>query len=314
MVSNLIKIKSKKELLNMNEIDMHPEEEIEEMLWNNKILSDIYLLNRQVPSYDGSKKIDILGLDNDNNIVIIEVKDEEADEDVILQVMRYAFWVETNPDSVKSLYLEKKDKEEGFGFEWNQKSNIRILIVAPSFTEDVRKLISRVKYNIELIELKKFNDGESDLIFINQIETEENPSYKPSVLRYTGEYGEEFYKTQRNEIAVPQFMKVVEMMESYLKQKGWNLKRKQNQSYIAFKSGFPIVCGVEWIGSKSFALFFKVPKEISDRININNSSIEKYDYSERWNQIDYKIISLDFLNMKEFDALFEASYKNITGK
>ncbi len=315
MASNLIRIKRQKELLNMNEIEIHPEEEVEKLLWENKgILSDIYLLDRQVPSCDGSKKVDILGLDNDNNIVIIEVKDEEADEDVILQVMRYAFWVETNPDSVKSLYLEKKEKKEGFDFDWGQKLNIRILIVAPSFSEDVKKLISRVKYNIELIELKKFNDGDSDLIFINQIDNEDNPSYKASALRYTGEYNEEFYKSERNENAVPHFMKVAELMETYLKQKGWNLNRKHNKNYISFKYGFPNVCGVEWIGSKTFAVFFKVSKEVSDTINVQNDSVDKYEYSDRWNQIDYKVISPESFDIKDFDTLFEAAYKNISGK
>ena len=114
MASNLIKIKGKETISNMNEIEIHPEEIIEKLLWENKdILPDIYLLSRQVPSYGGSDRIDILGLDSDNNVVIIEVKDEEVDENVILQVMRYAFWVETNPDSVKSLWYEKKREFRG---------------------------------------------------------------------------------------------------------------------------------------------------------------------------------------------------------
>lgn len=153
MVSNLIKL-GNYDFANMNEIDMHPEEQIEKMIWENKgILPDIFLLSRQVISYGGSDRIDLLGLDSDNNIVIIEVKDEEVDERVISQVMRYAFWVETNPDSVKVLYSEKKGEEENFEFDWSQTPSIRILIVAPSFNQDVRKLISKVNYDIELIEM-----------------------------------------------------------------------------------------------------------------------------------------------------------------
>ena len=230
MASNLIKIKNKKEILNMNEIEIHPESEVEKLVWENKkILPDISLLSRQVPSYTGSDIIDILGLDNDNNIVIIEVKDEEVDENVISQVMRYAFWVETNPDSVKSLWYEKKENLEEIEFDWNKSINIRILVVGPSFNQDVRKLISRVKYKIELIELKKFNDGEEDYIFVNQIEEQELSPHKASTLKYTGEYGEEFYKSQRNPNSVPGFLKVTEMMEAHIKKKGWTLTRSNSE-------------------------------------------------------------------------------------
>src|SRR3989344_2369763 len=225
-MGNLIKIEGKNNFLNMNEIPIHPEEEIEKLLWETKgILPDIYLLSRQVTSYGGSDRIDLLGLDSDNNIVIIEVKDEEVDEGVISQVMRYAFWVETNPDSVKTLYLEKREKQESFEFDWNQKPSIRILIVAPSFNQDVRKLIGKVNYEIELIELKKFSDEKNDFIFVNQLENQKGRTYKASTLKYSGEYGEAFYNSEHNITSVPPFMQVAKTMEDYIKNKRWSLKR-----------------------------------------------------------------------------------------
>ena len=312
-MGNLIKIEGKNDFLNMNEIPMHPEEEIEKMLWENKGIlgSDIYLLSRQITSYGGSDRIDILGLDSDNNIVIVEVKDEEVDERVISQVMRYAFWVETNPDSVKTLYLEKKDKEEDFEFDWSQKPSIRILIVAPSFNQDIRKLVGKVNYEIELIELKKFNDGKNDLIFVNQLDSQEVKPYKASTLRYSGEYGEEFYKSQRNPNSVPIFLKIADLMGEYIKNKGWNLVRSNNKNYISFKYGFPVVCGVKWIGSKSLALFFKISKETAESIKIQDFPLLRYE--DQWNEASYKIDSVN-LDLTKFDKLFEASYKSISGK
>ena len=47
--------------------------------------------------------MDLVGLDKDNNIVIIEVKDEIVEESVISQVMEYAMWLESNPDLIKTL-------------------------------------------------------------------------------------------------------------------------------------------------------------------------------------------------------------------
>lgn len=311
-MGNLIKIEGKSDFLNMNEIPMHPEEEIEKLLWENKgILQDIYLLSRQVISYGGSDRIDLLGLDSDNNIVIIEVKDEEVDEKVISQVMRYAFWVETNPDSVKTLYLEKRDKPEDFEFDWTRESSIRILIIAPSFNQDIKKLIGKVNYPIELIELKKFNDGKSDFILVNPLETQESKPYKASTLRYTGAYDREFYESQRNPESVSMFLSVADKMEEYLKNKGWNLVRSNNKNYISFKSGFRIVCGVHWIGSRSFGLLFKIPKEKANTINIPEFPLLRYE--DEWNQALYKIESAD-VDFRKLDELFEGSYKAISGK
>lgn len=313
MASNLIKIENNNTTINMNEIEIHPEEQLEKLLWENKaILPDIHLLSRQVSSYGGTNRIDLLGLDNDNNVVIIEIKDEEVNHEVIPQVMRYAFWVEENPDSIKTLWYEKKDKGDKFDFNWNEKLSIRIIVVGPSFSPDVRKLKKKVEYPIELIEIKKFNDGKADFILVNQIKDEQQPNSKPSALRYTGEYDEEFYKTQRNPTSVPHFMETAHKIEEYIKNKGWNLTRSNNKNYISFKYGFPIVCGTSWVGSKSFDIFFKINKKDYDNFT-PPKGFEEHGYEEDWTQAYYIIRQPDF-DIKQFDKLFEAAYKKITGK
>ena len=79
-MANLIRVKGNANILNMNEIDVHPEEKIEDIIYQTKgILSDIYILRRQVQNYANSERIDLIGVDNDNNIVIIEIKDEQVD-------------------------------------------------------------------------------------------------------------------------------------------------------------------------------------------------------------------------------------------
>ncbi len=90
-----------------------------------------------------------------------------------------------------------------------------------------------------------------------------------------------------------------------------SLVRANNQTYIAFKSGFPLVFGIAFLGSKSFCLFFKIPKKIADKIKIKG--FEPLRYEESWKQILYKIDNNN-IELKKFDALFEESYKYITGK
>mgnify|MGYP000515859363 FL=1 len=264
---------------------------------------------RQLQTYSRDERIDLVGIDNENNILVIEIKDETADESVIPQVMKYAFWVETHPDAIKSIWLEQKNKAEDFTFDWEKEFSIKIMIIAPSFKPSVRKLINRITYPVELIEFKKFSDGQNDYIFLNKVLVEEEKPVKPvSTIR---EYDEKYYKEHYNPKSAEEFWKLANKIEDYIKTKGWNLTRSNNKGYISFKYGFPIVFGINFIGSKSFCLFFKIPKDVSDRIEIDG--YEPYRYEEEWKQVLYKVESSN-IDLEKFDPLFEAAYKNIVGE
>ena len=107
-MANLIIIRKRKEAINLNEQDLHPEESIERLIFEKNLLPDVFLLKQQLRTYTGQERIDLVGIDNENNIAVIEIKDEIADESVIPQVIRYAVWVETHPDAIKSIWLEQK--------------------------------------------------------------------------------------------------------------------------------------------------------------------------------------------------------------
>lgn len=78
------------------------EAELEKYLMNTReIFSDIFILKRQVNT--GKDIPDIIGIDRDNNIVIIENKNVAVTEDILPQILRYAIWAETNPDSIKAM-------------------------------------------------------------------------------------------------------------------------------------------------------------------------------------------------------------------
>ncbi|MCW7078948.1 MAG: hypothetical protein OCU22_07485 [Canidatus Methanoxibalbensis ujae] len=309
-MANLIIIDNKKGTKNLNEQEVHPEETIEKLIFETEnILPDVFLLKRQLQTYSRDERIDLVGIDNENNILVIEIKDETADESVIPQVMKYALWVETHPDAIKSIWLEQKNKPEDFTFDWEKEFSIKIMIIAPSFKPSVQKLIYRITYPVELIEFKKFSDGQNDYIFLNKVLVEEEKPVKPvSTIR---EYDEKYYKEHYNPKSAEEFWKLANNIEGYIKSRGWNLTRSNNKGYVSFKYGFPIVFGITFIGSKSFCLFFKIPKEASDKIKIEG--YEPYRYEEQWKQVLYKVESSD-IDLKKFDPLFEAAYKNIVGE
>jgi hypothetical protein len=105
------------------------EDEFEDYLVRNtKILGDIFILSKQTRSGTGSERPDIIGIDNDNNIVLIELKKENVREDIISQVLRYALWAETHPDSIQSLWLQCKDKPDELSINFDNLS-IKIMTV-----------------------------------------------------------------------------------------------------------------------------------------------------------------------------------------
>lgn len=76
------------------------EEEFEKIIFETpEILEDIFLLKRQVRGGNKAGIPDIVGIDNDGNICIVEMKNVTVDASIIPQVLQYAFWAETNPDS-----------------------------------------------------------------------------------------------------------------------------------------------------------------------------------------------------------------------
>lgn len=308
-MANLILIKNKNETVNMNEIEIHPEEAIERIIFETKnILPDVFLLKRQL-QISRDNRIDLIGLDKENNILIIEIKDELVDESVIPQVLNYAIWVETHPDAIKSIWLEQKNLSEDFSFDWEKQFNIKIVIVGPSFKPSVQKSVNKINYPIDLIEFKKFTDEIQDYIFLNLLITEKEKTLKP--VSTTREYTEEFYKKHRNPKSAEQFWSLAGRIEKYIKEKGWNLQRSNTTFYISFKYGFPIVFGIMFLGSRSFGLFFKVSRKTAEKIKI--SGYELHRYEDQWNQALYKVESAD-INLKKFEPLFEASYRNIVGK
>ena len=108
------------------------EEEFEKTVFDTpEILEDIFLLKRQIRGGNKTGIPDIIGIDSDGNICIIEMKNVTVDSSIIPQVLQYAFWAGRNPDSIKTLWLECKNKPDNLEITF-ENYQIRILILAPT--------------------------------------------------------------------------------------------------------------------------------------------------------------------------------------
>lgn len=295
-------------ILAATETPFKTEDELERYLLDARgILSDIHIINRQVRSrsVSGIEIPDMIGVDNEGTIVIIENKNVSVDERIISQVLNYALWAESNPDSIKNLWREAD--QEGAEPEWDN-LQIRIIIVAPEIKHHLAKFISKIGYTIDLLEIKKFNIGKDEFIVLNKIEAE-LLSAKP--VHGKRDYDFIYYAKGHNRDTVKNFEQITNRVESFIDKNGWKLEKKFNQGYVGFKYGFPLVFGIQWLGTRSFGFFFKMPKSKMKKIIV--PGLEFRGYINRWSQVEYKIDSVHF-DIKKLTPLFLASYKYIKGE
>lgn len=305
---NLFWKNKNKKTVNVVESPFKSEEEFERYIYGTKeILGDIFILKRQVRASTGRHIPDMIGIDKENNVVIIEMKNGEVDENIIPQVLKYAIWAETNPDSIRALWLECKDKPEDININWDA-FNIKIIIIAPAIKLSVLNAVNKINYGVDLLEINKFAVGSNEFILVDKLEPETRPGMR--ITRGLGVYDKEYYLQNYNNESVVLFFQTIGKVERLVKTKGWKLEKKFNQSYVGFKYGFPNVFGINWVGTKSFCIFFKLPKNISEKIKI--SGIKPYRYEEQWNQVLYKVEGKDY-SVQKLMPLFKASYKHITG-
>jgi hypothetical protein len=262
------------------------------------------LIKRQVR---GGKKPgipDIVGIDNDGNICIVEMKKGTVSASIIPQVLEYAFWAETNPDSIKSLWLECEDKPDDLSIAYDS-FQVRIIIIAPTILRSTLDIVNRINYPVELIEIKRWVEGENQLLLVNKLEEEKSTKVQP--VKGLEVYDADFYKREYNKNSAKEFLRYVRDVEGLIKKQNWDLETKFNKHYCGFKAGFFNAFGIKWIGSKTFALFVKLPKNDADKFSIPMTK-----YEVQWKEAVY-YIEPGKTKIENFIPIMESAYKRLTG-
>ena len=185
---------------------------------------------------------------------------------------------------------------------------VRIVIIAPNLPPRVLRLANKINYPVDLLEIKRFSIEGDEFILINQLEPEPGP--KIGITRGQEVYDRDFYLKNCNKASVPKFFETIEHVDKVVRDKNWKLEKKMNKYYVTYKYGFPQVFGVSWMGSRSFGLFFKLPKEKARSIVIPGITFHRYE--EEWKQAFYKVENPD-RDVDQLLPLFEAAFKYVTG-
>lgn len=308
-MANLLWKKSNKKTLNLVSTPFRNEEEFEKAIFETKeILEDIFLIKRQVRGGRKAGIPDIVGIDNDGNVCIVEMKNVAIDSSVIPQVLEYAFWAERNPDSIKNLWLEAPRQPEEAVVNWDNYT-VRIIIIAPSIEHSTLELVNTITYPVDLVEIKRWVEGAHEFLLVNKLEPEEHK--KTRTVRGLETYDRGFYESHYNKHSAAAFIDFVGQVELIVKKKGWPLETKYNKHYCGFKHGSFNAFGIKWIGSKTFAFFFKLSESAARRVQPKGLVMDRYE--DLWKEAIYKV-NPEKTKVRYFLPLFEKSLASVTGK
>lgn len=299
-------LKNKKITKSLLSTPFNTEEEFEKIVFETpEILEDIFFLKRQIRGGSKNGIPDIIGIDSDGNVCIVEMKNVEVDASIIKQVLEYAFWAETNPDSIKALWLEAKERPENLSVSWDD-FEVKIIIIAPTILHSTLDIIKKINYPVELVEIKRWVDENKQFLLVNKLE--EDKKIKPSITKGLEVYDKSFYLKIYNKNSVSDFLKYIKEVESIVAKQKWPLETKYNKHYCGFKAGFFNAFGVKWIGSKTFAFFFKISQNDAKKIPIKMTR-----YDNLWKEAVY-YIEPGKTQTKKFIPLFNLALKKLSGK
>lgn len=284
------------------------ESEMEKYIFANPdLLGDIYIIYRQIKTGQKQGIPDMLGVDQDARICIIELKNQPADEDILPQALGYAIWAETNPDSIKAIWLESKQKPENIQIDWD-KLDIRLILVAPSFKSTVSRMAGKIGYPIDLIQIRRYSFDENEFISVEFVD--EPPSTKITTTKGITTWDWNYYESEHGHEATAQFKQAVESIDSLVKKKGWNLPYNINKYYTGFKFGNKIIFNVAWGGTYAWKLKFKLPKDLATGFKSKDWEFQTYDDS--FGEAIFRPLKKS-PDIQEIEHFFVEAYKKVTG-
>lgn len=302
--------KTQEATINLIPKDFVSEQNFESYLHDNQdLLGDIVILYRQIRTGAKQGIPDMLGVDQDANICLIEMKNVQVTEDVLPQVLGYAMWAETNPDSIRAIWLESKEKPEDIQIDWDNLA-IRIIVIGPSFKPNVLKMASKINYPVDLIQIQRFSYDSDEFIFVESLKDVE--SQKITITKVLEDWSWDYYEENHGKDATREFKKAVEALDSFVKKQGWNLSYNLNKYYTGFKLGNKVVFDVAWSGTYAWRIDMKIPKDVAQNFKGEDWEYQRYD--EVFHNALFKPKSGTFPGIKEIEELLVIAYNRISGK
>jgi len=280
---------------------------------NQEILGDISIIHRQIRT--GSKQgiPDMIGIDQDSRICIIEVKNVEANESILPQALGYAVWAETNPDSLRAIWLESRSKQESHDDDWDNVDwdnlQIRVILIAPSFKPNVLSMASKLGYPVDLVQVSRHSHEKEEFLIVEALE--KLPSSR-STTKVFEEWSWESYEKEHGKEATLQFGKMVGEIASFAKKHQWNLPYNLNKYYTGFKLGNKVVFNVHWASTYNWDVKLKISEKVAKAFKGKNWEYHRYD--NNFNDALFRLKNPQKPVVAELGTFLLQAYANVSGK
>jgi hypothetical protein len=286
------------------------EAELERYVLNNQELlgGDISIIHRQIRTGNKQGIPDMLGIDQNNQICMIELKNAEAAEDVLPQALQYAIWAETSPDSIKAIWLESKNRPPEVQIDWDS-IDIRIILIAPSFSDAVQRMSGKIGYQVDMVQIRRYGFEEEEFVLVDYLKP--RTIAKVSTTKAAGTWDWDFYESEHGKEATAQFRQAVEAVAALIKAQGWDLQYNMNKYYTGFKLGNKVIFTVAWGGTYAWKLRLKLAEDEAKGFKGEQWEFQSYDST--FKEATFRPLHPSSPDIRELEPLLVQAYKRVAG-
>jgi hypothetical protein len=200
-----------------------------------KILGDeVRIISRELEHGLDGRRLDFLVYDAESNQPgLVELKKDLADEKVLLQTLRYADWLRSNPDTIRY-----QISRQGLDIDADEiEGDIKIYIVAPRIAPVVAELAQYIQgLEFEFIQLERFKD--SDGKFLAVTSPLEVPNRAAPRVRARLEHDRESYSLRGvSQDRLDVLDRAVAELASICEEEGWELAPRKLKNAVKFQTG-----------------------------------------------------------------------------
>jgi hypothetical protein len=275
---------------------------------NPQLLGDgLVVVARQVSTNAG--RIDLLGIDQSvgpGQVVIVELKNEPADERALLQILRYGGWVVSNPDTIRLLLTEKSIDPRDVDI------RPRLIVVAPMFEGELLELSQYVNsFEFRFVEVRRFKLGADRYVVVTEKEVGGMP---PPEIRERAEWDWGKYESELNwkSDRIVLGKRLCDRIEQEVARRGWPLSARFRKGYIPFQLyGTKNVIGLEPRWAQGFSVWFRLSDQ-PESLGLDPPSGYQTVWNKNFKTYYVNILDPD-LDLTPFNPLFERAYQEATG-
>jgi len=257
----------------------------------------------------GFGRMDLLAMDQSlehGKLLLIELKNKPADINVLLQVLRYASWVSTSPDSIK-LLLEKSKLD-------TEKADLkpRIVIIAPDIEDELVELSQYIKaFEFSFLQVRRFRLGSEFLVVVESKVVSAGEGTPVGVQEeWDWERYEHNLKIPRSRLDLAKWL--VSRIQDFCADKGWPLELRFRKGYTPFQmAGGWNVIGTESRWAKGWSIWFKLPAPPEELGLQMPPWAEQTYWAGNWHTFYINVISTD-IDFRQLEPFFESAYAYVS--